>query len=83
MVPAYLNELAPAEARATFPGLTYQLGNLVSSPNGNLQLWLAALVGGLDRALAIVLGTVAVLIATLAVFGPDTSGARLGRGAGE
>ena len=79
VVPAYLNELSPAAIRATFPGLTYQIGNLIASPNANLQIWLAHLTGGIDWALAIVLGTVAILIAALAIFGPDTSAVRLGR----
>ena len=79
VVPAYLNELSPPAIRATFPGLTYQLGNLIASPNLNLQLWLAGVLGGLDRSIALVLAVVAVLIAALATFGPDTSSVRLGR----
>ena len=79
VVPAYLNELSPAAIRATFPGLTYQLGNLIASPNLNLQLWLAGVLGGLDRSIALLLAVVAVLIAALATFGPDTSSVRLGR----
>ena len=31
VVPAHLNELSPASARGTFPGLAYQLGNLGAS----------------------------------------------------
>ena len=73
VVPAYLNELSPAAIRATFPGLTYQLGNLVASPNANLQLFLAHRVGGLPTAIALVLGTVAAVIACLSVFGPETA----------
>ena len=79
MVPAYLNELSPAEIRATFPGLTYQLGNLIASPNGNLQLAMATtwFAGSLAPPLAIVVGTVAVVIAVLASFGPDGTRERL------
>src|SRR2546425_863240 len=33
VIPAHLNELSPDEARGTFPGLVYQLGNLLASPN--------------------------------------------------
>ncbi len=78
VVPAYLNELSPAAIRATFPGLTYQLGNLIASPNGNLQLTLAHHTGGsLALPLALVVGTVAVLIAILATFGPDSAGRSL------
>ena len=41
-VPAHLNELSPAAVRATFPGVAYQLGNLLSSRNGVFQTQLAA-----------------------------------------
>ncbi len=33
IIPAHLNELSPAPVRAIFPGLAYQLGNLLSSRN--------------------------------------------------
>src|SRR5271169_341099 len=41
VIPAHLNELSPPAVRATFPGLAYQLGNLLSSRNGVLQARLA------------------------------------------
>jgi SHS family lactate transporter-like MFS transporter len=31
VVPAHLNELSPADVRGTFPGFTYQLGNLITA----------------------------------------------------
>jgi MFS transporter, SHS family, lactate transporter len=37
VVPAHLNELSPAEFRGTFPGLTYQLGNLISSSSAQIE----------------------------------------------
>jgi len=37
VVPAHLNELSPPEARATFPGFVYQLGNLLAAGVGLLQ----------------------------------------------
>ena len=37
VIPAHLNELSPAPVRGTFPGLAYQLGNLLASKNGVLQ----------------------------------------------
>ncbi len=74
IVPAYLNELSPAAIRATFPGLVYQLGNLIASPNANLQKSIAHATGGsLALPLALVVGTVGVLIAILATLGPDSS----------
>jgi SHS family lactate transporter-like MFS transporter len=42
VVPAHLNELSPAHARATFPGTVYQLGNLLASSNAVLQASFAA-----------------------------------------
>jgi len=33
VIPAHLNELSPPAVRGTFPGLAYQLGNLISSKN--------------------------------------------------
>lgn len=54
IVPAHLNELSPAEARATFPGFVYQLGNLLASYNATLQAGLAVTYGSYAAALAIV-----------------------------
>src|ERR1700757_2063667 len=41
VVPAHLNELSPPAVRGTFPGLAYQLGNLLSSRNSVIQAKLA------------------------------------------
>ncbi len=41
VIPAHLNELSPPEARGTFPGFAYQLGNLLSSRNVVIQAKLA------------------------------------------
>ncbi len=41
VVPAHLNELSPAEARGTFPGTVYQLGNFIASSNAVLQARIA------------------------------------------
>src|SRR4051812_31909715 len=37
VIPAHLNELSPPAMRGTFPGLAYQLGNLLASWNAVLQ----------------------------------------------
>jgi SHS family lactate transporter-like MFS transporter len=42
VIPAHLTELSPANARATFPGTMYQLGNLLASSNAVLQTSIAA-----------------------------------------
>jgi SHS family lactate transporter-like MFS transporter len=79
IVPAHLNELAPAEARATFPGLMYQLGNLLAAVNATLQARIAESHGG-DYALAqsLVVGIVVVVLAALALAGPERRGEALG-----
>ena len=71
VVPAHLNELSPAEVRGTFPGFTYQLGNLLASINFTLQSGLAdQFHGNYGLALAIVVTIVALVLALLAGFGP-------------
>jgi SHS family lactate transporter-like MFS transporter len=42
IVPAHLNELAPPGARGTFPGFTYQLGNLIAAGTLQIESMLAA-----------------------------------------
>ena len=42
VVPVHLNELAPRGMRATFPGLVYQLGNLIAAYNAVIQANIAA-----------------------------------------
>jgi MFS transporter, SHS family, lactate transporter len=75
VVPAYLIEASPPEARATFPGAVYQIGNFIASSNAVLQTWLAVqLGGGYPVALAVVALSAAVSITLLVRFGrPSTS----------
>ena len=66
VIPVHLNELSPDDARGTFPGFVYQLGNLIASFNATLQAGIAAHYGGnYALALAVVAGTVAVAIIIL------------------
>lgn len=81
IVPAHLNELSPGPVRGTFPGLAYQLGNLLSSRNGVLQAKLAAgRFGGSFRVvLSVTVLVVALLVAGVAAFGREAKGAEMGR----
>jgi SHS family lactate transporter-like MFS transporter len=75
VVPVYLNELSPNEVRGTFPGFAYQIGNLIAAVNGPLQSTIAEARGNdYSLGLSIVVGTVAVVLATLAFFGPEVRG---------
>jgi MFS transporter, SHS family, lactate transporter len=75
IVPVHLNELSPPEIRATFPGVVYQLGNLIASVNLLIQERIAAANGeNYGLAMAIVVGIVAVVISLLVAFGPENRG---------
>jgi SHS family lactate transporter-like MFS transporter len=75
IVPVHLNELSPPTARGTFPGFVYQLGNLLASVNATLQAGIAAHFGGnYGLALAIVAGTMAIIIAGLTAVGTEAKG---------
>ena len=77
IVPAHLNELSPEEVRGTFPGFTYQLGNLLASGNATLQAWIASSYGGdYAFALAVVAAVVAVAVALFAWLGVEARGVK-------
>src|SRR5690348_1875655 len=76
VVPVHLNELSPEGMRATFPGVVYQLGNLLASFNATLQASVAS--GHLSHgrpdyafALTIVCGVVAAALVLLSLLGPE------------
>jgi MFS transporter, SHS family, lactate transporter len=71
IIPAHLNELSPAEARGTFPGTVYQLGNLVASYNLTLQALIAERYESYGLALAAVAIAAALSIAALLYVGPE------------
>ena len=75
VIPVHLNELSPPDARGTFPGFTYQLGNLFAAANATIQASLAQTWGGnYAQALAIVVITVAIAVFCVTVFGPEAKG---------
>ena len=72
IVPVHLNELSPGAVRAMFPGLAYQLGNLLMSRNGVFQAQIAESHGNnYGLALAIFVGATAVIIAIWTAIGPE------------
>lgn len=76
VVPVHLNELSPEGIRGTFPGVVYQLGNLLASYNATLQAHVATAHGPVGHpdyafALAVVCGVVAVALVLLALLGPE------------
>jgi len=82
VVPGWLTELVPATARAVLPGFVYQLGNLVASVNATLQSKIAVANGNnYGMAMAVVAGTVAVLICVIVAFGRETRGVKISNSA--
>ncbi len=73
VIPVHLNELSPGDVRGTFPGFTYQLGNLTSAPAAQIEAAFATHfvtpAGGANyaEALAIIMVVVfaAVIVFTL------------------
>jgi SHS family lactate transporter-like MFS transporter len=79
VVPAHLNELSPPAVRGTFPGLAYQLGNLLSSRNSVIQAKLAEerYGGSFAPVLTWTVVIVASLVAVITWFGGERKGADL------
>jgi SHS family lactate transporter-like MFS transporter len=76
VVPVHLNELSPQGIRGTFPGVVYQLGNLLAACNAPLQSSMATAHGTPGHAdyafaLTVVCGVVAVALVLLSLFGPE------------
>ena len=78
VIPAHLTEMSPDEIRGFYPGVTYQLGNLIAAANLPLQQSLAK-SHGYPFALAVVVVPVLLLVATLTALGKENRGAVFGR----
>jgi SHS family lactate transporter-like MFS transporter len=79
VIPAHLNELSPPAVRGTFPGLAYQLGNLLSSKNGVIQAKLAEerYGGSFAPVLTWTVVIIATLVAVITWLGGERKGADL------
>lgn len=86
VIPIHLNELSPPAFRSSFPGLTYQLGNMISSPSAQIvnaiaeSTWVTTASGARASAYGPVMGIATAIIAlgivlTTAV-GPEKRGRR-------
>jgi MFS transporter, SHS family, lactate transporter len=81
VIPAHLNELSPPRVRGTFPGLAYQLGNLLASKNSVIQ---AKLVeertnGMYPPVLAWTVLIIASLVAVVTMLGKEAKGLDLSK----
>lgn len=79
VIPVHLNEMSPPAVRAIFPGLAYQLGNVLSSRNSVLQAAAAAKYfgGRFAPVMAITVVIVAVVVVVVTALGKEAKGADL------
>ncbi|OAA41752.1 carboxylic acid transport protein [Metarhizium rileyi] len=84
VIPIHLNELSPVAFRSTFPGVTYQLGNMISSPSAQIvnviseKTFVTLSNGHKVEAYGPVMGIataiIAVGIVVTTMFGPERRG---------
>lgn len=77
VIPAHLTELSPDAIRGLYPGVTYQLGNLLAAFNLPIQERLAE-SHGYPFALAATIVPVLIAVAFLTLIGKDATGIRFG-----
>lgn len=77
VIPAHLTEMSPDAIRGVYPGVTYQLGNLLAAFNLPIQERLAE-SHGYSFALAATIVPVLLVVAVLTAIGKDATGIRFG-----
>ncbi|KAF1979051.1 carboxylic acid transport protein-like protein [Bimuria novae-zelandiae CBS 107.79] len=85
VIPIHLNELSPPAFRSSFPGITYQLGNMISSPSAQIVNAIAEStfvtapktgdrVEAYGPVMGIATAIIAIGIAVTAALGPEKKG---------
>jgi SHS family lactate transporter-like MFS transporter len=84
IIPIHLNELSPPAFRSSFPGLTYQIGNMISSPSAQIVNAISEkiMITGDDGkqapaygpTMGVATAIIALGIAVTAAFGPEKRG---------
>lgn len=86
VIPIYLAEISPPAFRATFPGVAYQLGNMVSSASAQIEATggdqlkthlkgHTELVPDYATVQGILIGVVAAFVLFITIIGPENYGA--------
>jgi SHS family lactate transporter-like MFS transporter len=78
VIPAHLTEMSPDEIRGFYPGVTYQLGNLIASLNLPIQERLAS-SHSYEFALVATVAPALVGVAILASIGSEARGVQFGQ----
>ncbi|KAJ2452594.1 Carboxylic acid transporter [Coemansia sp. RSA 2336] len=85
VIPAYLAEISPENFRATFPGLSYQLGNLISASASQIEATLGEknplpekrngeTIPDYGRVQGILIGVIFSCVLLLVIFGREDKG---------
>lgn len=84
VIPIHLNELSPPAFRSSFPGITYQIGNMISSPSAQIVNAIAESnfvtsysgkqVEAYGPTMGIATAIIAIGIAVTTAFGPEKRG---------
>ncbi|KAG2066915.1 MFS general substrate transporter [Suillus decipiens] len=91
VVPIQLAEMSPPAFRATFPGVVYQLGNMVSAASAQIEATggdhlkttimkdgVLTVVPDYATVQAIFIGSVAAFLVVIAIIGPEKHGSNFG-----
>lgn len=78
VVPIHLNELAPPQFKSFVVGISYQLGNLVSSASATIEATMNETLNNYGKTMAIFLGAILAYLMPVVFFGPENRGADLG-----
>ncbi len=78
VIPAHLSEMSPDAIRGFYPGVTYQLGNVLAAANLPIQEHLAS-SHGYPFALAVTIVPVLIVVAALVLVGKEAKGVDFGR----
>lgn len=87
VIPIQLAEMSPPAFRATFPGVAYQIGNMISAASsqieatGGANLQTTILVNGVPKQVAnyatvqaIFIGAIAIFVLIITIIGPENHG---------
>jgi SHS family lactate transporter-like MFS transporter len=77
VIPAHLSEMSPDAIRGFYPGVTYQLGNLLAALNLPIQEHLAS-THGYPFALAVTIIPVFLVVIVLSLLGKEARGIEFG-----
>jgi MFS transporter, SHS family, lactate transporter len=82
VIPAHLTEMSPDAVRGFYPGVTYQLGNVLAALNLPIQEHLAT-SHGYPFALTVTIVPVLVVVAVVVLVGKEAKGVHFGRDPGQ